>query len=214
MFVAGAILQSDPAVRHAGVEVGFSPEPGMLRAPDVSVLPGEPGPGWVHGVPPLAIEYADTGQDESELADKIRELLEAGTQHLWVVRMQGPRRVEVWTAAGKRMAHVGDLLEAPGILANPVPVEALYDAERGLEVTLHNLLQRFGYEGVQAIREEGREEGRAAALRDAVRATLTTRKIPIPARVADAIEAADATTLLAWVAMAATLGAAEELVPR
>lgn len=218
--IAGGILQSDPAVRHAGVDVGYSPEPGTLRAPDVSVLPAEPGQGWMEGVPPLAIEYADVGQDEVELMEKVRELLEKGTRYLWIVRMIGPRRVEVWTAEGMRIANEGDVLTAPGVLANGVPVDALYDAERGLEVTLDNLLQRFGYAGVQAIREEGRvegreegrEEGRTAALRDAVRALLSSRGLAVSPDVAAALDTASAPLLLAWVGRAAAVTSAEELL--
>ncbi len=41
------------------------------------------------------VEYADTGQDEADLATKIQELLAAGTRHIWVVRLTGPRRVEI-----------------------------------------------------------------------------------------------------------------------
>ena len=65
--ISGGVLASDLAVQTVGVDVGFSPSPEILRAPDLSVgsLPDEPG--WVHGAPPLAVEYADTGQDEDEL---------------------------------------------------------------------------------------------------------------------------------------------------
>jgi hypothetical protein len=112
-------------------------------------------PGWVQGAPLLAVEYADTGQDEGELAAKIEDLLAAGTRYIWVVRLTGPRRVEVHQAgAGLTVAHPGDELEAPGILANPVPVEALYDREVGREVVFRNLLQREGYASLDAVRAE------------------------------------------------------------
>ncbi|MEA2603082.1 MAG: hypothetical protein QOF89_4074 [Acidobacteriota bacterium] len=42
------------------------------------------------------------------------------------------------------IANPGEELRAPGILANPVPVEALYDREVALEVAFRNLLQRQG----------------------------------------------------------------------
>ncbi|MCP3961873.1 MAG: hypothetical protein GY719_28865, partial [bacterium] len=85
-----AVLRSDPQVDSAGVDTGFSPAPDTLRAPDVAVgnVPREPG--WVKGVPPLAVEYADTGQDEADLKVKIKELLDAGTELVWVVRLTGP----------------------------------------------------------------------------------------------------------------------------
>src|ERR1700741_4229134 len=78
--VGDGVLASDPAVPDVGVDVGYSPSPETLRAPDLSVgeIPDEPG--WAQGAPPLAVEYADTGQDEADLQIKIRELFAAGTR--------------------------------------------------------------------------------------------------------------------------------------
>ncbi len=159
--VGDGVLASDPAVRDVGVDIGFSPSPDILRAPDLSVgeMPDEPG--WVQGAPPLAVEYADTGQDEAELQIKMQELFAAGTRHVWVVRMTGPRRVEVHQPGQKvRILNPGEQLEAPGILANPVPVEALYDREAARRVIFRNLLQRQGYTSLDEIRSEARSEGR------------------------------------------------------
>jgi hypothetical protein len=58
------------------------------------------------------------------------------------------------------LAYPGQHLEAPGVLANPVPVEALYDPEAAHEVALRNLLQRRGYLDLEAVRQEGRDRGR------------------------------------------------------
>ncbi|HXU32848.1 MAG TPA: hypothetical protein VN851_19935, partial [Thermoanaerobaculia bacterium] len=58
----------------------YAPTPETLRAPDIAVGNVPNAPDWVQGAPPLAVEYADTGQDEKELAVKISELLAAGTQ--------------------------------------------------------------------------------------------------------------------------------------
>jgi len=160
--VGDGVLASDPAVQSVGVDIGFSPSPKILRAPDLSVgeLPDQAG--WVQGAPPLAVEYADTGQDEGELQLKIQELFAAGTRHVWVVRLNGPRRVEVHQPGQKpRTANPGEELEAPGILANPVPVEALWDREAGLRVTFRNLLQRQGYASLDEVRAEGEAQGRA-----------------------------------------------------
>ncbi|MCB2262364.1 MAG: DUF4351 domain-containing protein, partial [Candidatus Thiosymbion ectosymbiont of Robbea hypermnestra] len=131
-----------------------------LRAPDIAVgnVPDEPG--WISGAPPLAVEYADVGQDERDLQAKIRTLLGAGTRYVWVVRLTGPRRIEIYEPhASRSLAYPGQQLKAPGILANPVPVEALYDPEAAHETALRNLLQRRGYADLDAVREEGREEG-------------------------------------------------------
>ncbi|XYH92820.1 hypothetical protein ACMHYB_33745 [Sorangium sp. So ce1128] len=44
-LVGGEVLDTDPAVEAAGVDVGVSPRPEMLRAPDIVVgnIPDEPG---------------------------------------------------------------------------------------------------------------------------------------------------------------------------
>jgi Uma2 family endonuclease len=170
--VGAGVLASDPAACDVGFDTGFTPAPDTLRAPDLSVgeIPDEPG--WVQGAPPLAVEYADTGQDEQDLAVKIQELLAAGTQFVWVVRMTGPRSVEVYAAGkDKRVARPGDELVAPGILANPVPVEALYDREAAQEVILRNLLQREGYASLEEIRIQ--------SLRKAVFEVLAARGLAV-----------------------------------
>src|SRR3954466_13498802 len=174
--VGGGVLASDPAVQDVGVDAGFSPSPEVLRAPDLSVGEMPDHPGWVHGVPPLAVEYADTGQDEADLQIKIRELFAAGTRFVWVVRLTGPRRVEVHQPGqGVRILNPGEQLTAPGILANPVPVEALYDREAARRVIFSNLLQREGY----ASLEEVRAEQESQTLRDAIVAVLTARGLSV-----------------------------------
>lgn len=178
--VGDGVLASDPAVQSVGVDIGFSPSPKILRAPDLSVgeLPDQAG--WVQGVPPLAVEYADTGQDEEELRLKIQELFAAGTRHIWVVRLNGPRRVEVHQPGQKpRTANPGEQLEAPGILANPVPVEALWDREAGLRVTFRNLLQRRGYASLDEVRAEGEAQGEIQGLRRAVTTVLLGRGLAV-----------------------------------
>jgi hypothetical protein len=92
-------------------------------------------------------------------------LLDAGTKWVWVVRLTGPRRVEVHEL-GKDVVvkSIGDELLAPGVLQNPVRAEALWDRAAAHEGTLRNLLQRAGYASLDAVREEGREEGRVGAV--------------------------------------------------
>lgn len=172
-----AIIKSDPMVKRAGVEVGVSTHPGMLRAPDVAVLSDDGrDDDWERTAPPLAIEYAGPGQDFADLRRKVDELLAAGTRHLWVVHIDGPRRVEVYEPGRPKQVRVaGELLEAPGVLQNPVPVEALYSPEAAEGVVLRNLLQRFGYRDLEAVRDEGLAEGRAEALRAVVLRQLARR---------------------------------------
>ena len=89
---------------------------------------------------------------------------------VWVPRLVGPRRVEIYQRGQPvRTAGPGELLVAPGILANPVPVDALFDREQAERATLTNLLQRQGYAGLDAVRAEGRLEATRAALRRVLR---------------------------------------------
>ena len=161
-LVGGLALETDPEVESAGVDAGYAFTAQDLRAPDIAVgnVPDEPG--WINGVPPLAVEYADTGQNEKDLQDKIADLLHAGTRYIWVVRLRGPRRVEVYESGKKpRTVTQGQHLSAPGVLKNPLPVEALYDPQAAHEVALRNLLQRRGYADLDAVRNESRQEGKA-----------------------------------------------------
>jgi hypothetical protein len=86
-LLGAQVLETDPAVESAGVDTGFTPAPDVLRAPDVAVGNVADAPGWVPGAPPLALEYADGGQDEAELTSKVRDLLSWGTRCVWVVRL-------------------------------------------------------------------------------------------------------------------------------
>lgn len=162
-----AVLGSDPNVREIGVDPGYSPNPRTLRAPDIGVGNVPDAPGWIEGAPPLAVEYSDIGQDESALQSKIQDLLSAGTQYIWVVRLTGPRRIEVYERS-KAMYTVypGQNLHAPGVLKNPVLVEALYDRDAAHEATLRNLLQSKGYEDLEAVRREGQKQALCKAILD------------------------------------------------
>jgi Uma2 family endonuclease len=218
-LLGGAVLESDPAVEAAGVDTGFSPEPGTMRAPDIAVGNIPDAPGWVKGTPPLAVEYADIGQDEEDLLVKIEELFAAGTQMFWVVRLVGARRVEVHEP-GKpmRTAGPGEVLEAPGILKNGVPVEALYSREAAHEVILRNLLQRRGIESLDALEEHGRQEGRREAehgqrieARAALGRVLARRGLAVSAELEARIEAcSDLPTLRRWLEEAAVATSAAE----
>lgn len=162
----GAVVDSDPAAPPAGTDLGFALEDQTLRAPDVAVG-GVGRPGWVKGVPTLAIEYADAGQAERSLCDKIAELFAAGTRWVWVVRLVGDKHVEVHEH-GKTMRRLGagQELSAPGVLANPVPVEALWDRDAAHEATLRNLVNRKGFESFDIARvgaRRGVERSRARA---------------------------------------------------
>jgi len=144
--IAGAtVIDTDPEVAWAGVDAGFSSEPGTLCAPDVAVAAPTDASlsvtSWLTIAPPLAVAYAGQGQDEADLRLKIAELLEAGTRFVWVVRLRGPQHVEVHRPDGPmRLFTAGEVLEAPSILRNPVPVPALFDRETAHEGMLRHLL--------------------------------------------------------------------------
>lgn len=194
--VAGATaLATDPAVSAPGIEPSYRIDDRTVRSPDVAIGNVPDVPGQVPGAPPLALEYASIGQDEAELAAKIEELLDAGTRWVWVVRLRGPRRVEVHER-GRAMVVVpdGEVLRAPGVLANDVPVTALFDLDVANEVALRNLLQRHGYGSVEAIREEGRDEGVRATLRK----LLTVRFGALPDSAARRLDAASRSDLDRW----------------
>ncbi|HEU4406844.1 MAG TPA: Uma2 family endonuclease [Polyangiaceae bacterium] len=166
--VGPVALGSDPARPRVGVDVGHALDDKTLRAPDLSVGDWGEGEGaWAPKAPPLAIEYAAQGQDEADLQTKIRELLAAGSRFVWVVRLVGPRRVEVYEKGRAAQAkRPGERLEAPGILKSRPLVEALYDPEAAFEQTLQNLLERKGYAGLEAVLAEGEARGREAGLRE------------------------------------------------
>jgi len=195
----GAVVAFDPKVQDAGVDTGFELKPELVRAPDVAVGNIPDSSGWVKGRPELAIEYADVGQDEGKLQEKIRQLLTAGTRLVWVVRLTGPRRVEVYER-GKATRSVGPGVEltAPGILKNAVPVEALYEPSAAKRAALTNLLQGEGYENLAAVlakgEEKGEAKGRVEGLRGTVRSLCRVLAIDLtPARAAtlDGMNAAE-----------------------
>nr|VFJ94757.1 MAG: Endonuclease, Uma2 family (restriction endonuclease fold) [Candidatus Kentron sp. H]VFJ95650.1 MAG: Endonuclease, Uma2 family (restriction endonuclease fold) [Candidatus Kentron sp. H]VFK01887.1 MAG: Endonuclease, Uma2 family (restriction endonuclease fold) [Candidatus Kentron sp. H] len=210
----GSLLDSDPDVQWSGVDAGFSPEPGTMRAPDVSVAPppAKKG-GWISGVPPLAVEYADQGQNETDLQIKIRELLSAGTRYVWVVRLTGLHCVEVYTPnKPMRLLSMTDTLEAPGILRNRLPVRALFDREAAHGVILRNLLQREGYDDLDAVRMEGKIEGGLEAQMNALFSILAARGLQVDAKTRMRIgNCCNAGQLDAWLRKAAVAERVEDV---
>ena len=168
---------------------------------------------WIPEAPPLALEYAARGQDEADLRTKIADLLAHGTRLVWVVRLIGPRRVEVH-APGQPMQTrgVGEQLLAPGILRNPIPVAALFERAAAQDLILRNLLQRRGYADLDAIREEGREEGRDEGreegrdegLTDAILTLLAARGLAVDDATRERLRSTrDPERLRAWLLAAA-----------
>ena len=220
----GELIVSDPIVKTAGIDIGHALNEKTLRAPDISVADLTDEPGWHKGAPALAVEYAGSGQDEAELKLKIKDLLAAGTRFIWVVRLIGVRHVEVYEPEKPmRLAHIGDELRAPGVLQNPIPVQAMFDRQLAHELTLRNLLQRKGYQGLDAVREEGHqrgleeghqrglEEGRQA-LRSTLKSILLARGFSLDPDQADRLAACHEMALLErWVGRAVTAPTAAEV---
>lgn len=215
-LLGAQVIDSDPAVEDAAIDAGFSPSPGTLRAPDIAVgVPNKPG--WVQGVPPLAVEYASRGQDEEALATKISDLLAAGTQQVWVVRLLGPRHVEVHQSGQPvRIASGQDILEAKGILKKPILAAMLYDRELAHERVLENHLERRGYASLEAVfaqgREAGEKEGREAgekegeaSVRAVLRSLVEQRFGPLPQDAEDRLAEARLDTLLRWTSKVLTV---------
>ena len=153
-----------------------------------------------------------------------------------MVRLTGLMRVEVHEP-GKRMrtALPGDMLTAPGVLKNSVPVEALYERDAAERATFTNLLQRRGYDDLDAVlaegreegrkearevarevaRKEGREEGLLRAKRDALLRVLDRRQLGITPKISAAIAAcSDAAQLDAWLDSAIVASSASEVFKR
>lgn len=214
-MVGGVVLALDPsAIGQVGVDIGIAfNDDKNLRAPDI-VVGAQAVPGWQRTFPPLAVEYADTGQDEAELAAKIDELLTGGTQLVWVVRLVGPLRVEVHKrGAPPRLVGADEELVAPGILTNPVPVRALVDPRAAATAAIHNLLQPHGFRSIEGLRaatlaegrSEGRSEGRTEGQAEALLTVLAARGlVPTDAQLAEIRNCTAQERLHQWIASAVT----------
>ena len=212
-MLGATLLDSDPAVEAAGVDVGYALSERTMRAPDVAIGPMPEQSGFMVGVPALALEYVETHASEADLERKIAALVAAGTKVVWVVRLGGDRQVEVHRSGEARTVHRrGDTLHAPGILRNPVPVDALYDRALAHRVVLRNLLQREGYTDLDAIRTEGIALGRLAQARTALRHVLAARDLTITTEDEARIDASiDAATLDRWLRAAALATSAKDV---
>ena len=133
------MLSSDPGADWVSLGSPPSSEPSPVEAlgGDVST------PSWLDTAPSLAIEIVEAGGDVDDLVQKIDELLEAGTQHVWALRLTGPRRVEVYSGSGsQKTVSSGRELRAEGVLRFRVPVVAFFEDE----VAVEHILQVHRYE--------------------------------------------------------------------
>ena len=137
----------------------------------------------------------------------------AGVKRGWVVRLDGRRRVDVYTPDGKKESlGPGKLLLAPGILANPVPVEAMYDAQVARDTVRRNVLSREGVASLVELTERGKAAGRAegeASARTALLEVYNARFGIPPQPLARMLAGYDTTTLHSLFAVFATREAEE-----
>lgn len=203
-LAGGRALGSDPAVTAVGADTGIAfNDDKNLRAPDLVVNVDLSAHGWIREAPPLAVEYVSVGQDMGELARKIAELLEFGVRVIWVVYLVGPLRVEVHERGLPVRTVPGDgVLTAPGILQNPVPVQALVDDAASHAAALRNMLTREGYASIDEIRREGREE-QLAVVREQLRAQIRARGWTLSPTLSERVAGcAEMTVLLRWLTAA------------
>ena len=94
------------------------------------------------------------------------------------------------------------------MLRNPVPVKALYDRDAAHEVTLRNLLQRRGYENLDAVRAEGEIAGVAHS----ILTLLGARGLKAdPADEARILDCRDPEVLRRWLVRTASIDALGDL---
>lgn len=100
-------------------ESGYRLAPHTVRGPDVSFVrtsrlqdPDE----YFDGAPDLAVEIVSPGDDASDLREKIKQYLDAGTSVVWVIYPRS-RQIEIHTP-GKTIRRLGveDTLESPELL--------------------------------------------------------------------------------------------------
>jgi hypothetical protein len=94
------------------------------------------------------------------------------------------------------------------VLKNPVRVEALYDRDEAERATLTNLLQRQGYQDLEAVlvagRQQGEAKGRLAERAAAVLAVLDARGLRLAKAARERVErSTDLVQLDGWLRRAA-----------
>ena len=102
-------------------ESGYRLTPHTVRGPDISFIrasrlqnPDE----YFDGAPDLAVEIVSPGDDASDLREKIKQYLDAGTSVVWVIYPRS-RQIEIHTPDKTiRTLGVEDTLEAPELLTS------------------------------------------------------------------------------------------------
>jgi Uma2 family endonuclease len=108
--------------RVTAAETGYilETDPYTIRAPDVGFVSNdraqEPiSEGYVPVAPDLAVEVVSPGDTATDIQDKVREYLSAGTQLVWVVYPKS-RTVNVHRREGSWTLESGDTLDGASVL--------------------------------------------------------------------------------------------------
>jgi len=110
-------------------ESGYRLTPGTVRGPDISFVSKgrlQDPDQYLEGGPDLAVEIVSPGDDASDLRQKIKQYLDAGTSVVWVIYPRS-RQIEIHTPDKIiRTLGVEDTLEAPQLLPGfRLPVRAI-----------------------------------------------------------------------------------------
>jgi Uma2 family endonuclease len=102
------------------IETDFvlTPEADVVRRPDVAFIRAERGPlpvQFVPYAPDIAVEVVSPSESPSELAEKIRDYLAAGTRQVWVA-YPSTRSVQVHDVNGARTFGPDDILDGGDVL--------------------------------------------------------------------------------------------------
>ena len=129
--LAAALMESSQGAGKVFPASGYRLTPHTVRGPDISFVrksrlqnPDE----YFQGGPDLAVEIVSPGDDASDLREKIKQYLDAGTSVVWVVYPRS-RQIEIHTLDKiGRTLGVEDTLAAPDLLPGfHLPVRAILE---------------------------------------------------------------------------------------
>ncbi len=81
---------------------------------------------WLQGAPDLAVEVVSPSNDPEDLAEKIEQYLEFGSQEVWIVDPR-TRQVHIHaTGDARRVLRAGDTLVSPLFPGWQLPIDGLF----------------------------------------------------------------------------------------
>lgn len=167
-------------------------------APDISIFPAAPDPATGgRRIEEIAVEVLDT-ERLGHATTKVEKLAARGVRRIFCVRVAS-RKVYEWSHAHHDWEERGpeDLIE-DRCLRVPIPAAALVDRVLADDTVARALLASRNPvldAALAAKRDEGRSEGRAAGLREAVHALCEVLGLPLDDARRVAVARADADAL-------------------